>query len=138
MRPILSAGPRFTKRVAVSGVTRWGAREIKLAAGRGQHRFIGSGVIEAGCKTVIGCRLKQSGVFWTIRGANAIIALGAMLPSQWSLRDLLGGASGSMTSTFMSRTQTKTQLSRLLKLAEDGETVQIRTAPQLYSPNYLK
>jgi hypothetical protein len=40
-----------------------------------QHLFIGSGVIEAGCKTVIGYRLKQSGMFWTIRGANAIIAL---------------------------------------------------------------
>jgi hypothetical protein len=42
---------------------------------RGQHLFVGSGVIEAGCKTVIGSRLKQSGMFWTVRGANAIIAL---------------------------------------------------------------
>lgn len=37
--------------------------------------FIGSGVIEAGCKTVIGRRLKLSGMRWTVRGANAIIAL---------------------------------------------------------------
>jgi hypothetical protein len=37
--------------------------------------FIGSGVIEAGCKTVIGTRLKRSGMFWTVRGANAILAL---------------------------------------------------------------
>jgi hypothetical protein len=37
--------------------------------------FVGSGVVEAGCKTVIGSRLKRSGMFWTIRGANAIIAL---------------------------------------------------------------
>jgi hypothetical protein len=42
---------------------------------RRQHLFVGSGVIEAGCKTVIGSRLKQSGIFWTVRGANAIIAL---------------------------------------------------------------
>jgi len=42
---------------------------------RKQGFFIGSGVIEAGCKTVIGSRLKQSGMFWTVRGANAIIAL---------------------------------------------------------------
>ncbi len=42
---------------------------------REQHLFVGSGVIEAGCKTVIGGRLKQSGMFWTVRGANAIIAL---------------------------------------------------------------
>jgi len=42
---------------------------------RKQALFYGSGVIEAGCKTVIGSRLKQSGMFWTVRGANAIIAL---------------------------------------------------------------
>ena len=42
---------------------------------RRQHLFVGSGVIEAGCKTVIGSRCKQSGMFWTLRGANAIIAL---------------------------------------------------------------
>jgi hypothetical protein len=40
-----------------------------------QHLFVGSGVIEAGCKTVIGSRCKQSGMFWTVRGANAILAL---------------------------------------------------------------
>ena len=37
--------------------------------------FVGSGVIEAGCKTVIGKRLKQSGMHWSLRSANAIIAL---------------------------------------------------------------
>jgi hypothetical protein len=37
--------------------------------------FIGSGVVEAACRTVIGQRLKQSGMEWTLRGANAIIAL---------------------------------------------------------------
>ena len=42
---------------------------------RGPHWFVGSGVIEAGCQTVIGVRLKQSGMFWTVRGATAILAL---------------------------------------------------------------
>ena len=37
--------------------------------------FIGSGVIEAGCKTVIASRMKCSGMFWTVAGANALIAL---------------------------------------------------------------
>jgi hypothetical protein len=37
--------------------------------------FIGSGVIEAACKNVIGKRLKQSGMRWSVRGANDIIAL---------------------------------------------------------------
>jgi hypothetical protein len=42
---------------------------------RKQHLFVGSGVVEAGCKTVIGHRLKQSGMFWTVKGANSILAL---------------------------------------------------------------
>ena len=37
--------------------------------------FIGSGVVEAGCKTVIGGRCKQSGMFWSERGAENILAL---------------------------------------------------------------
>ena len=34
-----------------------------------------TGVVEAGCKVVIGTRLKRAGMHWTVRGANAIIAL---------------------------------------------------------------
>ncbi len=37
--------------------------------------FVGSGVVEAGCKAVIGQRLKQSGMHWTVTGADSIIAL---------------------------------------------------------------
>lgn len=37
--------------------------------------FIGSGVVEAGCKTVIGARCKQSGMFWSELGAENILAL---------------------------------------------------------------
>ena len=42
---------------------------------RKQHLFVGSGVIEAGCKSVVGHRLKQSGMFWTVKVANSILAL---------------------------------------------------------------
>jgi hypothetical protein len=48
---------------------------MRYPAFRRLHLFVGSGVIEAGCRTVIAKRLKQSGMFWTVRGANAIIAL---------------------------------------------------------------
>ena len=48
---------------------------------RRQGLFVGSGVIEAGCKSLIGLRLKQSGMEWSVRGANAIIALRCMLAS---------------------------------------------------------
>jgi hypothetical protein len=41
---------------------------------RQQGFFIGSGVIEAGCKTVIGTRCKQSGMFWGAPGAENILA----------------------------------------------------------------
>jgi hypothetical protein len=51
------------------------ANRMRYPKFRRQHLFVGSGVIEAGCKTVIGSRLKQSGMFWTVRGANSIIAL---------------------------------------------------------------
>ena len=51
------------------------AERMRYAEFRRQHLFVGTGVIEAGCKTVIGSRCKLSGMFWTVRGANAIIAL---------------------------------------------------------------
>ena len=37
--------------------------------------FVGSGVVEAGCKSVIGQRLKLSGMHWTAAGADAITTL---------------------------------------------------------------
>jgi hypothetical protein len=51
------------------------AERMRYPDFRAQHLFVGSGVIEAGCKSVIGSRLKRSGMFWTVRGANAILAL---------------------------------------------------------------
>ena len=51
------------------------AERMRYPTFRSQHLFVGSGVIEAGCKTVIAARLKRSGMFWTVRGANAILAL---------------------------------------------------------------
>jgi len=51
------------------------AERMRYPQFRAQQYFVGSGVIEAGCKTVIGSRLKQSGMFWSVRGANAILTL---------------------------------------------------------------
>ena len=41
---------------------------------RAQGLCVGSGVVESGCRTVVG-RLKRSGMYWTVSGANAILAL---------------------------------------------------------------
>lgn len=48
---------------------------MRYADFRAQGLFVGSGVVEAGCRTVIGQRLKQSGMHWTVQGANNIVAL---------------------------------------------------------------
>ena len=46
--------------------------------------FVGSGVLEAGCKTLIGQRLKQSGMHWSVKGSDAVIALRCCIFSnQW-------------------------------------------------------
>lgn len=42
---------------------------------RRQGYFVGSGVVEAGCKTLIGTRCKQSGMFWSVAGAENVLAL---------------------------------------------------------------
>jgi hypothetical protein len=54
---------------------------MRYASYRTQGLFVGSGVIEAACKSLIGQRLKQSGMKWSLRGANAIISLRCMMQS---------------------------------------------------------
>lgn len=44
--------------------------------------FIGSGVVEAGCKTVVGKRLKQSGMFWSEPGATGVLNFRTILLSR--------------------------------------------------------
>jgi len=55
---------------------------------RRQGFFIGSGVVEAGCKTVVGLRAKQSGMRWTETGLLAVLhtrcaLLGGQFDSFW-------------------------------------------------------
>ena len=42
---------------------------------RAQGLCVASGVVEAGCKRVVGDRLKHAGMRWTLAGADAVIAL---------------------------------------------------------------
>ena len=51
------------------------AERMRYPKFRAQGLFVGSGVVEAGCRTVVGKRMKCSGMFWSVRGANAILAL---------------------------------------------------------------
>ena len=76
LRSIDTDSPELAERIRIEAdYFEKNAERMPYPEFRRQHLFVGSGVIEAGCKTVIGSRLKQSGMFWTVRGANAIIAL---------------------------------------------------------------
>ena len=76
IRSIHSSNPEVAEKLRLEAdYFERNAERMRYPKFRRQHLFIGSGVIEAGCKTVIGSRLKPSGMFWTVRGANSIIAL---------------------------------------------------------------
>ena len=76
LRAIDSTNPEVIEKIRIeANYFERNAERMRYPTFRRQHLFVGSGVIEAGCKTVIGSRLKQSGMFWTVRGANAIVAL---------------------------------------------------------------
>ena len=51
------------------------AHRMRYAYYRKLGLFVGSGVVEAGCKAVIGQRLKLSGMRWSTRGATGITTL---------------------------------------------------------------
>ena len=51
------------------------AHRMRYAYFREHGMFVGSGVVEAGCKAIIGQRLKLSGMRWNIPGATSILTL---------------------------------------------------------------
>lgn len=53
--------------------------KMRYAEYQARGLFIGSGVAEAGCKTVIGLRLKQSGMFWGLTGAQNVLDIRCLL-----------------------------------------------------------
>jgi hypothetical protein len=76
LRSVDSSNPELAEKIRIeAGYFEKHAERMRYPEFRRQHLFVGSGVIEAGCKTLIGSRCKQSGMFWTVRGANAILAL---------------------------------------------------------------
>jgi hypothetical protein len=64
---------------------------MRYATFRRQELFIGSGVVEAGCRTVVGQRVKQSGMFWSETGAQHVLnfrcaLLGGRFDEYWEKR----------------------------------------------------
>jgi len=58
-------------------------KRMRYKTFKNQGFFIGSGVIEAGYRAVIGQRLKQSGMHWSVKNANKIIALRCYILSNY-------------------------------------------------------
>jgi hypothetical protein len=76
LRAIDTSHPELAEKIRIeAGYFENNTGRMRYPKFRRQHLFIGTGVIEAGCKVLIGSRCKQSGMFWTVRGANAILAL---------------------------------------------------------------
>jgi hypothetical protein len=76
LRSIVSSHPELSEKIRIEAdYFQKNTERMRYPEFRAQHLFVGSGVIEAGCKAIIGSRCKQSGMFWTVRGANAILAL---------------------------------------------------------------
>lgn len=70
----LHSGTNEEARKCFDYVTR-NRQRMRYPEFRAQGLCVGSGVVEAGCKTAIGVRCKRAGMHWTVSGADAIIAL---------------------------------------------------------------
>ena len=67
------SGPRRKTAKREVEYLRSNAKRMMYATFKSKDYFIGSGVVEAGCKTVVGKRTKQSGMFWKVDGAQNIL-----------------------------------------------------------------
>ena len=76
LRSIGSQKPELGNRIQTeANYFEGNAERMRYPLFRSRGFFVGTGVMEAACKTIIGGRLKRSGMFWTVRGANSLIAL---------------------------------------------------------------
>ena len=75
---------KFPRRTRIGEVLRYFRRNrhrMRYADTQARHRPIGSGVVEAACKTLVTQRLKRSGMRWRHAGGQAILTLRALVQS---------------------------------------------------------
>ena len=85
-----TTNPGCERIAQVLGYFRNNRHRMGYAAAKDKGLPIGSGVVEATCKTLVTQRLKRSGMRWSERGGQAILTLRALLQSNrfesgWSL-----------------------------------------------------
>lgn len=73
--------PKHEEAAAAVGCFDRNRKRMRYAEFRDKKLCISSAVVEAGCKNVIGARVKRGGMFWTEAGANKIAALRASVIS---------------------------------------------------------
>ena len=75
---------KFPRRTRIGQVLRYFRRNrhrMRYADTQARHLPIGSGVVEAACKTLVTQRLKRSGMRWRRAGGQAILTLRALIQS---------------------------------------------------------
>ena len=75
---------RFPRRKRIGEVLRYFRRHrhrMRYAQTQARHLPVGSGVVEAVCKTLVTQRLKRSGMRWRHAGGQAILTLRALVQS---------------------------------------------------------
>ena len=75
---------KFPRRTRIGEVLRYFRRNrhrMRYADTQARHLPIGSGVVEAACKTLVTQRLKRSGMRWRHAGGQAILTLRALMQS---------------------------------------------------------
>jgi hypothetical protein len=75
LRYLAGKHPRTTKVVKVLAYFRKNKHRMRYAEWKRAGYMIGSGVVEAACKTLVAQRLKLSGMRWGERGAQAILTM---------------------------------------------------------------
>ena len=77
-----SKHPNRERIAQVLGYFRGNRHRMRYADAKAQGLPIGSGVVEAACKTLVTERLKRSGMRWGVRGGQAILTLRSLVQSR--------------------------------------------------------
>ena len=78
LRHLRSKHPECERIAQVLGYFRNHRHRMGYAEAKDQGLPVGSGVVEATCKTLVTERLKRSGMRWSERGGQAILTLRAL------------------------------------------------------------
>ena len=85
LRALAYLRDRFPRRTALGtelGYFRQRRRRMRYAAMKAQKLPIGSGVVEAACKTLVTQRMNRSGMRWRHAGGQAILTLRGLIQSE--------------------------------------------------------